>query len=318
MTRSRMSRRPRDNKQASSRQATTNDSGEHASKRDWAAIWLTVGAIAIAGLPGIAALITVFPTIQATDTQLQIAQLGQITDSYNAAITNLGSSNIDVRLGGIYALQRLMNEAPSDQSMIVDVLCAFVRDESAVTAKVSRSAPRVPTDVQAAVTVVMSRNYSNDHPTILVDFDHSDLVGVTFTVLATKPMDQSASDVSLGTAIAVHLTGANFTGTDLAGANFVDAKLAASSMSDANLQGATLLDTDLHDSDLTGANLSNARLVFSNLSYADLTGVNLNGANLNGANLTGANLNGAVWPSGSQPPTGWTRGLDGKLQRTAG
>ena len=63
-------------------------------------------------------------------TQLQIAEQGQITDRYNAAIINLGSPSVDVRLGGIYALQRIMQDSPPDQSTIVAVLCAFVRDHA--------------------------------------------------------------------------------------------------------------------------------------------------------------------------------------------
>ena len=67
----------------------------------------TIAGIAVAGSPGIAALIGLiftFQSVQATNTQLKIAEQGQITDRYNAAITNLGSSSIEVRLGGIYAL----------------------------------------------------------------------------------------------------------------------------------------------------------------------------------------------------------------------
>jgi hypothetical protein len=42
---------------------------------------------------------------------------------FNTAITNLGSSSIAVRLGGIYALQRLMQDSPRDQPAVVAVLC---------------------------------------------------------------------------------------------------------------------------------------------------------------------------------------------------
>src|SRR5690242_7894308 len=101
--------------------------------RDWATI-LT------AALASVAALITAIFTlvsVRATENQVQIArqgqataEQGQITDRYNAAITNLGSRSIDIRLGGIYALQRLMHDSPRDQPTIIAVLCAFVRDRS--------------------------------------------------------------------------------------------------------------------------------------------------------------------------------------------
>jgi hypothetical protein len=68
--------------------------------------------------------------LQETRKQLQIQEQGQITDRYNAAITNLGSASVDVRLDGIYALQRIMQDSPRDQPTVVAVLCAFVRDNA--------------------------------------------------------------------------------------------------------------------------------------------------------------------------------------------
>jgi hypothetical protein len=98
-------------------------------QRDWL-------AIAVAGLPGlaaVAALIFTALSVQATKSQLQIAEQGQITDRYNAAITNLGSRSIEVRLGGIYALQRLMQDSPRDQPTVIAVL--FVPNESKHSAR---------------------------------------------------------------------------------------------------------------------------------------------------------------------------------------
>ena len=98
--------------------------------RDWIQIFVTA-------LPGLAAAIALIftwlsinATKDATNRQLQVAEQGQVTDRYNAAITNLGSSSVDVRLGGIYALQRIMQDSPRDQPTVVAVLCAFVRDHA--------------------------------------------------------------------------------------------------------------------------------------------------------------------------------------------
>ncbi len=44
--------------------------------------------------------------------ELAVTREGQITDRYTAAVTNLGDSAMDVRLGGIYALQRIMQDSP--------------------------------------------------------------------------------------------------------------------------------------------------------------------------------------------------------------
>ncbi|MGW6755349.1 hypothetical protein [Streptomyces sp. NPDC055006] len=51
-----------------------------------------------------------------------LSKEGQITDRYTAAVANLGEDKMDVRLGGIYALQRIMQDSPRDQSTIANVL----------------------------------------------------------------------------------------------------------------------------------------------------------------------------------------------------
>src|SRR5262249_10087803 len=133
-------------------------------QRDWV-------AIAASSLPGVAALIALifaWLSVTATNDQLKIAEQGQITDRYNAAITNLGSPSIDTRLGGIYGLQRLLQDSPRDQPTVVAVLCAFVRDKTAPPAKPQKQSglpqgplPPPATDIQAAVTVIGTRNIAN-------------------------------------------------------------------------------------------------------------------------------------------------------------
>src|SRR6266496_3416719 len=76
--------------------------------------------------------VSIVKTTDATNHQLQITEQGQVTDRYNVAITNLGSTSEDIRLGGIYALRRVMEDSPRDQSAIVAVLCAFVRNHTIV------------------------------------------------------------------------------------------------------------------------------------------------------------------------------------------
>jgi hypothetical protein len=59
--------------------------------------------------------------------QLQIAQQGQVTERFTRAIDQLGHGELDVRLGGIYALERIANDSPDDRATIAEVLTAFVR-----------------------------------------------------------------------------------------------------------------------------------------------------------------------------------------------
>jgi hypothetical protein len=59
--------------------------------------------------------------------QLQTSREGQITERFTRAIDQLGSEHLDVRLGGLYALERIARDSPADRASIGEVLTAFVR-----------------------------------------------------------------------------------------------------------------------------------------------------------------------------------------------
>jgi hypothetical protein len=59
--------------------------------------------------------------------QLHTAREGQITERYTRAIDQLGDAELDIRLGGIYALERIARDSAADLVTIGEVLTAFVR-----------------------------------------------------------------------------------------------------------------------------------------------------------------------------------------------
>jgi hypothetical protein len=56
-----------------------------------------------------------------------LAEQGQITERFTRAIDQLGSDHLDVRLGGIYALERIARDSPGNRSTIGEVLTAYIR-----------------------------------------------------------------------------------------------------------------------------------------------------------------------------------------------
>ncbi|SIR01496.1 Pentapeptide repeat-containing protein [Microbispora rosea] len=203
-------------------------------------------------------------TAQSLDASRQAqrtAEQGQITDRYTKAIEQIGSDRLDVRLGGLYALERIATDSPRDHQTVYDVLAAFVREHDPKPSVTAAKLPAQPdTDVQAALTIIGRRNTRLD---------------------AHRP---NLNNIRIPQA---DLSGAYLRGADLTGANLTDAYLSRANLTDAHLDGA-----DLTGANLTGAYLSRARL-FANLSGADLRGANLNGAHLYSTNLDGANLSGA-------------------------
>jgi hypothetical protein len=54
----------------------------------------------------------------------------RITESFSKAIEQLGSDKPEVRLGGIYALERISQESPQDHWTVMENLTAFVRERT--------------------------------------------------------------------------------------------------------------------------------------------------------------------------------------------
>ncbi len=54
----------------------------------------------------------------------------RITESFAKAVEQLGSDKLEVRLGGIYSLERISKESPDDYWTVMENLTAFVRERS--------------------------------------------------------------------------------------------------------------------------------------------------------------------------------------------
>ena len=204
-----------------------------------------------------------------------------MTDRYTKAIEQLGSDNLEVCLGGIYALERVSRDSARDHPTVMEVLTAFIRDHSREPwpppnpGGQERERSTRP-DVQAAVTVVARRDPNRDIPGRRID-----------------------------------LTGANLTGAALTYAQLRGAVLAGAVLAGADLRGAVLEAADLRDAVLTGADLHGfAFLIRADLRGADLRDADLRDADLTHANLTDATLTHAAlarakWPDDAPVPEGW-------------
>ncbi|WP_331763459.1 pentapeptide repeat-containing protein [Streptomyces anulatus] len=204
---------------------------------------------------------------------------GQITDRYTAAVGNLGEDKMDVRLGGIYALQRIMQDSRRDQPTIANVLASYIRTHAA---KPPAKGQDVSADVHAALTVLATRDRTRDGAF------HLDLHGVKLPNINLSFADVDAA-----------LHGADLSGADLSGANLTDADLSGADLSGADLRSTELGEADLSgaylgEADLTDAYLGKAKLRYAHLGKANLRGTSLVSADLRRAILSEADLRGAV------------------------
>src|SRR2546423_10739523 len=54
----------------------------------------------------------------------------QLIERFMRAVDQLGHPAMDVRLGGLYSLERIAREAPDNHGPIVEILAAFVREHA--------------------------------------------------------------------------------------------------------------------------------------------------------------------------------------------
>lgn len=254
------------------------------------------------GLGGLALLAGAFYTYRQVQTgrrQLHVAQQGQVTERFTRAIDQLGSENLDIRLGGIYALERIARDSPDDQSTISEVLTTYVRTHApwppALPGQYVATAPiedvpelkvRAP-DVQACLTVLGRGGFANQ----------SQEFG--------ERVELREVDLRRAWLVDASLERARLQGANLAGALLLGVNLTRTALTDANLAEAQILGCTLTRAELGYANLERASVAPS-LIAANLYGANLSGASLDRAILTRARLMEAV----SDGDTNWPDGFD--------
>ncbi|WP_190086801.1 pentapeptide repeat-containing protein [Streptomyces longisporoflavus] len=199
--------------------------------------------------------------------QTELAREEQVTGRYVEAIKLLGSEKLHERLGGIYSLERIMNDSEKDHETIVEVLAAFIRLGPPEDANVQPAA-RIKDDAQAALTVLGRRPDRPEHRRINLrgaDLRHANLVG------SRLPMaDFNSADLSQ----------ANADGATLDRADFARARLVHAQLRDASLQRVDFCNATLKD---------------ANLARSDLRGSGFLATRMEGATIDGANLMKAVY-----------------------
>ncbi len=241
---------------------------------------LTMGA----GLLALAALVYTARTFN-------LSRQGQVADRYTKAIEQLGSDKLDVRIGGIYALEQIARDSFRDHSTVMEVLAAFIREHSHEQWHPPRPADwrRNPElglrpDIQAAATVIGRRDPSRDR-------DQINLGGADLSRVQLPNADLGRCSLHYS-----NLTGANLFRANLRQTEFVGA----------DLTRANLSESDLYNANFTLAILKEALLSGADLRLAIFSGAKIASLSLEGVNLTGVQA--GLKELGDIPiPDGWER-----------
>ena len=170
---------------------------------------------------------------KASQLQAETSQSNLLNERYQKGAEMLGSEDLAVRLGGIYALQHLSEDQPKRYHVqIMRLLCAFVlnphKDEDLELRHVRQPlTSRIREDVQAAMRAISNRSDGD------VELEKKD-------------------------AFRLDLINVNLDDADLSRANLTDANLAFANLTGANLSNAILTNAHLPLANLTGTDFSGA------------------------------------------------------------
>jgi hypothetical protein len=231
--------------------------------------------------------------LKVAEDNLKITQDKQVTERFSKAIEHLGSDKIDIRLGGIYALEQIAIDSPEKYHWtMVEILSAVIREKSPRIVDIRKETkvldPKV--DIKAIAFVLSRRNVERD--------PQGKFINLEVVNLARIEIESSGNFDNCNLAYS-NFTGANLSGIKLrkailTGSILIHAKLKGVDLSGANLSGKNLPGSSMsiyeNGANLSYADLSEANLTKANLSCTDLTRTNFSRANLSNADLTEANL----------------------------
>jgi hypothetical protein len=179
---------------------------------------------------------------------LQVNREGQITERFTRAIEQLGathddtdnSKNLELRLGGIYALERIARESEEDHGSIMEVLTAYMRQHSPGPPKEAQQVEEDAAVEKKSEEDLRGKSETTEVPDLAAD------IQAIITVIRRRTRYFGNGETE---ALGLHET----------------------NLSQANLWQANLWQAILSEADLGGANLSGADLSGANLSGAILT-----------------------------------------------
>ncbi len=240
---------------------------------------------------------------------LRLNQQGQITERFTRAIDQLGATDkdgakqLEVRLGGIYALARIARDSEKDHWPIMQILMAYIRTNSPWPPKDPSRLSQLelplaehdmnqellkfqpPVEVEAILQVFRERGrHFGDGEPGPFELSRTDLRGALLYQARFEYSNFSWANLALAKLFSSNLRHANFFRADLRGAELFGAKL-----QEAKLIQACLIGADMRFAELQGANFAGAQLHGGNLSGAYLQGTNPEAAeSLTNTNMIGA------------------------------
>jgi len=271
---------------------------------------------------------------ESAQNQAEIARQSLLNERYQKATEMLSDASLMVRLGGIYALQRLAMESSHEHlEQIMRLLAAFVRrtrnetgigqqrepeNRSEETADSIGDDPRTGDDVAAALdallSVVGTRKVADGERQALLDLRGANLIGVNLNGADLRFANLAGADLSGSSLLYANLSYAileranlsflefpehpefpDFPSIDFTRCNLNGARMHKSELFNACLVGSSLHNAIMTDAVMYDSVLTDAELIGTDLRRCDLRDSRLGGVLLMAAKLEGADISGAAF-----------------------
>jgi hypothetical protein len=269
--------------------------------------------------------------------QRKLRERTETAERFTKAVEQLGHQSIAVRLGGIYALERIANDFAQDYHWpITEILAGYIRTQAPIDEKTCNSWPpwqdynhgtRPAADVQAALTILLRRDSKLDPKGLGIDLRYTDLRGAEL-----KPQQQPGAPLRLASLAYAFLDctrlqhaiidgvnlnnarirNADWRGVEVLESTFTGADLTLSNLEKASLSHSSLIGTSLWGTNLTKVQLDTIEFQHNEFGHAillqtDITGLDLSTAgNLTQAQVNTAQISDSVHlPTGLQQPPIW-------------
>ncbi|WP_052245259.1 pentapeptide repeat-containing protein [Halocynthiibacter namhaensis] len=195
--------------------------------------------------------------------------------------------NLEVRIGGLYALERIARDSPKDHITVMEIICAYIRENC--KPDVSQfPADDAPLDVWINWDVPAQQHPRSDINTAISVINNRDKRQLEREKIRKFKLNLAGVDFR---GLTVKLT--NFSGT-----NFNNAKFLAATISNSTLRGAHFDTVDFRKARLWSSDFSNSTFFVCDLKFAVFNDAKLvttvfDGCRFQSASFTDAYLMGA-------------------------
>ncbi len=237
-------------------------------------------------------------------------------------------ANVEVRLGAIYALQRISRASEKDHIPVMETLCAYIREnaiggepdvfpdgelpkrqsdeslEDRLALIQTRSqnlrdffgpVKTLRSDIRAALTVIGQRDAARrayeKAQDFRLNFRRANLQRADLVKVDFEGADLSEASLQGANLHRANMEGANLSFAQINGAYLNDTIMEEADCSFAKMQGASLSEAKIARANLFGVAMEGAELINTHMERADLSFATMGGANLFKVRLEGADLN---------------------------